>query len=81
MCYAIALRGKNQKEEKKKKKNRNAIPTSLNATDKSASENKEEKWKGEERGNVFKFMAAFKTPSANGRGLQAARRGRLPDAF
>lgn len=23
-------------------------------------------------GNVFKFMAAFKTPSANGRGLQRA---------
>lgn len=25
---------------------------------------------GETAGNVFKFMAAFKTPSANGRGLQ-----------
>lgn len=24
-------------------------------------------------GNVFKFMAAFKTPSASGRGLQRAR--------
>lgn len=26
-------------------------------------------------GNVFKFMAAFKTPSANGRGLQRATAG------
>lgn len=28
--------------------------------------------RGRRTGNVFKFMAAFKTPSANGRGLQRA---------
>lgn len=27
---------------------------------------------GRRTGNVFKFMAAFKTPSANGRGLPRA---------
>lgn len=42
----------------------------------------ETRWKGVRRGgrgrrtgNVFKFMAAFKTPSANGRGLQRATAG------
>lgn len=31
--------------------------------------------RGRRTGNVFKFMAAFKTPSANGRGLQRATAG------
>lgn len=31
--------------------------------------------RGRRTGNVFKFMAAFKTPSANGRGLQRATTG------